>query len=153
VNVYYVTDAAAAEAIVRDGFRDGKGSLDVGPTWPPVVLVSDEPLSVHDGAPGDEVVEVVVPDSASLEAKVFENVRGYREWCVSAHVLNEWPRRRLNTTDVEALEADRVRRPGRSADLLATLVRLRGNPFTETEGTSQRTTKTCPEKTRLPGQP
>ena len=122
-------------------------------TRPVGVLVSDEPLSVYEGAPGDEVVEVVVPDRTPLDAELLDDAEGYREWCVSAQVLNEWPRRRLNTTDVEALEADRVRRPGRSADLLATLVRLRGNPFTETEGTSQRTTKTCPEKTRLPGQP
>ena len=134
MNLYYVTDAAAAAAIVRDGFRDGKASLDVSPTWPLKVLVSDEPLSVYDGACGDEVVEVLLPDNTPRVSAPSDDAEGYREWCVSAHVLNEWPRRRLNTTDVEALEADRVRRPGRSADLLAALVRIRGNPFAETEG-------------------
>ena len=103
MNLYYVTDAAAAEASVRDGFRDGKGSLDVDPNWPHGVRVSDEPLSVYDGACGDEMVEVVVPDSSPLDAELFDEAEGHRQWCVSAHVLNEWPRRRLNTTDVEAL--------------------------------------------------
>ena len=134
VNLYHVTDAAAAEAIVRDGFRDGKASLGVAPTWPLGVLVNDEPLSVYDGASGDEVVEVLVPDSTPLDFERLDDAEGYHEWRLSAHVLNEWPRRRLNTTDVEALEADRVNRPGASADLLEALVRIKGDPFAETEG-------------------
>jgi len=133
VRLYHVTDAAAAEAIERNGFRDGEGDFGMAATWPLGVLVSDEPLSVYEGARGNEVVEVVVPDSMPVEAQFLDDMKGYRQWCVSAHVLNEWPRRRLDVTDVESLEADRVRQPGPSADLLAELVQVRGNPFGEAE--------------------
>jgi len=129
VKLFHVTDAATAKAISRDGFRDGEGHFDMAPAWPRGVVVSDEPLTVYEGARGDEVVEVVVPDSSPLAAELLESVEGYRQWRVSANLLNEWPRRRLDAADVEALEADRVRQPGPSADLLAEFVRLRGNPF------------------------
>jgi hypothetical protein len=133
VKLYHVTDAAAAEAISRDGFRDGEGHAGTASTWPRGVVVSNEPLTVYEGAPGDEVVEVAVPDSRPPAAEFLESVTGYRQWCVSADLLNKWPRRRLDAADVEALEADRVRQPGPSADLLAEFVRLRGNPFGDPE--------------------
>ena len=68
MKLYHVTDAAAAKAIEREGFKDGEGFFNMASTWPLGVLVSDEPLSVYEGARGDEVVEVVVPDGMPIEA-------------------------------------------------------------------------------------
>jgi hypothetical protein len=73
VRLYHVTDAAAAEAIECNGFRDGEGDFGMAATWPLGVLVSDEPLSVYEGARGNEVVEVVVPDSMPVEAQFWTN--------------------------------------------------------------------------------
>jgi hypothetical protein len=116
VKLYHVTDAAEADAIGRDGFRDAEGSF--GPTslWLLGVFVSDEPLAV---AEGDHVIEVVLPDSTPLEPHLVGQGEGYREWCVPAAVLNGCHRRRLDMAEVDA----------RSADLFEKFLRTRGDPF------------------------
>jgi hypothetical protein len=91
--------------------------------------VSDEPLIAYERAAADQLFEVILPDSTPLDKELPEDGRGYCEWCLPAHLLNQWPRRRLDMADVEALEAEQARRPGRSADLPAALVQERGNPF------------------------
>ena len=146
MKLYYVTDAAEAAALLRDGFRDADPKSGMTSTGLGGVLVNDEPLSVYEDARRNQLIEVVMPDSTPLENELLEDDKGYREWCVPAHMLNEWPWRRLDMTDVETLEAIRVRQLGPSADLLAELVRARGNPFGEDE---ERTASDdpCPDRT------
>jgi hypothetical protein len=116
VKVYHVAHTAAADEIMRHGFRDIETSVGTTPLWLAGVFVSDEPLAVTEG---DDVIEVVLPDSAPLENELIEADRGYREWCVPAAVLNQCPRRRLDMAEVDA----------RSADLFEEFLRTRGDPF------------------------
>jgi len=133
MKLYHVTDIAGADTVVRDGFRDEEGSFGIASIWLLGVFVSDEPLTVYETPDADHLIEVVLPDGTTLEHELPEDGKGYREWCLPAQLLNQWPRRRLDMADVEALETEQVGRPGRSADLLASLVQTRGNPFGKEE--------------------
>jgi hypothetical protein len=59
VTLYPTADAA--EAIMRDGFRDGEGSYGFVDFDLRGVFVSVLPADVNDGAKGDQVPEVVLP--------------------------------------------------------------------------------------------
>lgn len=98
----------AAEAILRDGFRDGHGSYGLALTG---VWVADTPLDINEGAHGDEVLEVTVPADVLTDYEVAEDGKGYREWCVPAALLNERGALRLLTeAEVDALyEAESLR--------------------------------------------
>jgi hypothetical protein len=116
VKVYHVAHTAAADEIMRHGFRDIETSVGTTPLWLAGVFVSDEPLAVTEG---DDVIEVVLPDSTPLENELVEADRGYREWCVPAAVLNGCHRRRLDRAEVDA----------RTVRLFEEFLRARGNPF------------------------
>ena len=54
------------------------------------VWVSDEPLGIHEGAGGEDLLAVTVPDDLDLGYyEVVEEGKPYREWCVPADLLNE----------------------------------------------------------------
>lgn len=86
---FHTTDAA--EAILASGFRDGTGNyLVVGVTLTGV-FIADHPVDCNEGAKGDQVLAIEVPDALDLDE--YEIVQedgdmGYREWCVPAHLLN-----------------------------------------------------------------
>ena len=102
MKLYHVTDSA--EAILRDGFRDGEGNYGLATTWLIGIFVSDEPLSVNEGAFGEQVLEVTLPDDAELhEYELIEYFKNYREWCVPAALLNGRQVRLLSHDEVEAL--------------------------------------------------
>jgi hypothetical protein len=83
----------AAEAIIRDGFRDGPGNylaLDVHPG----VWVSDEPLDERSGALGNVVLVVSgIPEAmiVQFEWVCADPPRGHREFVVPADLLNRYP--------------------------------------------------------------
>jgi hypothetical protein len=85
---YNTTTREDAEAILREGFRDGPPYpelLDICGVW-----LSDIPLDCNEGAKGDVVLEVTVSLSAE-DLSLFELIeegKPYREWCVPAGRLN-----------------------------------------------------------------
>lgn len=89
VVLYHRTRAESAEAILRDGFRDGSGnylteSLHSG------VWLSNVPLDENEGACGDVLLEVQL-DMTKDELAQYEWVeegKPYREWLIPAAVLN-----------------------------------------------------------------
>jgi hypothetical protein len=86
VTLYHTTDAA--EAIMRDGFRDGEGSYGFVDFDLRGVFVSVLPADVNDGAKGDQVPEVVLPDDVDLdEWSIVEEGHPAWEWCIPAEVL------------------------------------------------------------------
>jgi hypothetical protein len=102
--MYHTTDAA--DAILRDGFRDGEGSYGFVDLTLRGVFVSALPADVSDGAKGDQVLEVVLPDDVDLdEWSIVEEVHPAWEWCIPAQVLNTRASVRLMTED----EVDAVR--------------------------------------------
>ncbi len=88
MRVFHVTDAAAALAILAEGFRDGTGSFMLEDFELCGVWVSADPLTANEGAWGDTVLEIEIVESDIAEFEVIEEGKPYREWCVPAAVLN-----------------------------------------------------------------
>ncbi|WDT90766.1 hypothetical protein H0E86_03895 [Streptomyces sp. SCSIO-PteL053] len=104
---FHATDAAAA--ILRDGFRDGDGGYMLIGLDLCGVFLADEPVGPNEGAKGDDVLEVVLPDGVALDDyEIVEDLKGYREWCVPADLINRRGRVR-QLTEEEALEASSAR--------------------------------------------
>jgi hypothetical protein len=78
---YHTTDQA--EAILRDGFHDGTGSYMFAGLTLTGVFVSRWPVDVNEGAKGEQVLEVALPDDLDLEPwEIAEEDRQVWEWCV-----------------------------------------------------------------------
>jgi hypothetical protein len=89
IRLYHCTDASAAEAILRDGFRDGCDTYMTDQQFEGVWL-SDSPLGPNEGVWGDVLLEIrfkVPPDDLS-DFEWIEEGKGYREWLVPAVLLN-----------------------------------------------------------------
>src|SRR4051812_17399614 len=100
--VYHRTTAAAAEAIMQDGFRDSTGRF-MTSSEHTGVWVSNVPLDENEGAHGDTVLEVSVDESHIAEYEWIQDI-GYREWLVPAVVLNSQTTvRRLSESEVDEI--------------------------------------------------
>lgn len=80
----------AATAILAAGFRDAEGNYLTLNVYSGV-WVSDCPLGENEGAAGDRVLAVDVPETAIADFEWIEELKGYREWLVPADVLNRYP--------------------------------------------------------------
>lgn len=86
---FHTTTSDAAAAILDVGFRDGVGSYGFGTTEVRGVFVAAVPADVSDGASGDTVLEVVVPEDVDLAPyAIVEDGHAVWEWVVPAAVLN-----------------------------------------------------------------
>jgi hypothetical protein len=98
----HVTDAG--EAILRHGFRDSTGSYMLATLTLTGVFISDQMLDINEGAKGEDVLEVVLPDDLTLnEYELVEDLKTYREWCVPARLLNAGRVRLLSEREVDAI--------------------------------------------------
>ena len=88
--LYHRTNAA--KAILRNGFRDCKGSyMFEGNFTLRGVFFSDRPLDCNDGANGDQLLQVTLPDSLDISAhELIEEDKTYREWCIPAQLINRY---------------------------------------------------------------
>jgi hypothetical protein len=102
---YHTTDAA--DAILRDGFRDATGSYMLGGFELTGVFLGDSPMDVNEGAKGDQVLQIKFRDPIDVDAyELVEEGKTYREWCVPAALINDHAEVTLLTDDV--LEAERL---------------------------------------------
>lgn len=102
---YFHTTDAVPE-ILFEGFRDGEGSYMLAETTLRGVFISDVPLDVNEGAKGEDVFEVVLPDDIDLaDYELVEDLKPYREWCIPAELLNTHGKVRLLTPE-EAAECN-----------------------------------------------
>ena len=98
---------AAAEAILRDGFRDGRSTYLTDMVFEGV-FVSDVPVDINEGAQGEQLLTVRLceRDIAQYE---FRDLTGlwnlFREWCIPARILNESGTTRL-LSEFEILDAE-----------------------------------------------
>jgi hypothetical protein len=85
MRVFHRTDAA--EAILRSGFQDGRGSYmtDRERTG---VWVSDVPLDINEGARGDVLLSIEVPEEVIIPFEWIEEGKPYREFLVPSSILN-----------------------------------------------------------------
>lgn len=94
---FHTTDAATA--ILRDGFRDATGGYGFAITLTGV-FIADQPLDVNEGCKGEDVIAIDLPEDLDLdEFEIVEELKGYREWCVPAELINSRGRLRLLTED------------------------------------------------------
>ena len=93
--LYHRTDHA--DAILSVGFRNGEGTYMTEQVWRGVWL-SDRPLDANEGAYGDAVLFVEIPEDAVAEYEWVQDI-GYREFLVPAEVVNRYPVRAAATCE------------------------------------------------------
>ena len=79
----------AADAIRSDGFRDGEGTYGTAQLFRGVWL-SDEPLDIGQGASGDTLLTLEIPESSLRKYEWVEDEKTYREFLVPAEIVNRF---------------------------------------------------------------
>lgn len=92
--LYHRTNEAAA--ILAEGFRDGRGRYMTAVEFSGVWL-SDRPLDFNEGAAGDTLLTVEVPEQAIIDYEWAEDGKPYREFLVPAEVVNRYGRPQVVT--------------------------------------------------------
>lgn len=98
---------AAGQEIMRSGFHDSVDSY-MTTRLHRGVWVSDVPLDVNEGASGDDLIVVDVPDELFARYEWIEDGKPYREALVPARLLNLCPRRLTETGATAAAHAVEV---------------------------------------------
>ncbi len=86
--LYHVTTAVIAEQILQHGFRDGIGRYLTDQEWSGV-WVSNAPLDINEGAEGDTVLRIELPEKVIADYEWVEEGKPYREWLIPARLINE----------------------------------------------------------------
>ena len=87
MNLYHRTTKASADAILRDGFKDGTGHYLTDELHSGVWL-SNEPLDCNEGATGDVLLEVIMSEVDVAAYEWVEEGKPYREWLIPAAIVN-----------------------------------------------------------------
>jgi hypothetical protein len=101
--LYRRTDQA--DAILHGGFRDAEGAFGFDGVTLQGVFLSDVPVDCNEGAQGDRLLEVTLPEGC-CEFDYYELVeqdpssKSYREWCFPAAVLSSHAKIRLLEEDL-----------------------------------------------------
>jgi hypothetical protein len=107
-----------ADTIIRDGFRDGEGFYLTTHRYRGVWL-SNRPLDENEGAEGDIVLQVKIPEDVVSEYEWIEEGKPYREFLVPAEIINRYGPPRVVIDDRDWPEHQRAReRLGLSRPLL-----------------------------------
>jgi len=83
--VYHRT--SAAQAILSGGFKDATGTYMTRNEYTGVWL-SDEPLDINEGADGDTILTLDIPETILVEWEWVEEGKGFREFLVPAKIVN-----------------------------------------------------------------
>ena len=75
--VYHRT--AYGKTIQCDGFLDGEGTYLTSEVWRGVWVSADSPLGENEGAHGDDVLALEIPDALFVKYEWVEDLKGYRE--------------------------------------------------------------------------
>lgn len=114
---YHRTDAA--DSIRRHGFCDSTGTFGYATRKLTGVWISNMPLDINEGARGDDVCEITIPDDIDMRAyEQIEHLKPYREWIVPAELINSRASsiRWLTLEEVDEI-TDRVPRKVRNFEL------------------------------------
>lgn len=79
----------AAPEILKSGFVDGHGKYLTDRVWCGVWF-ADRPLDINEGADGDVVLAVDIPDDLLEYYEWVEENKAYREFLVPAEVVNRY---------------------------------------------------------------
>jgi len=78
-----------AREILTEGFRDGKGRYMTDREWEGVWF-SDRPLNLNEGAGGDTLLAIEIPENAIAEYEWIEDGKPYREFLIPASLANQY---------------------------------------------------------------
>lgn len=78
-----------SESILEHGFRDGEGTYMTAIIHKGVWL-SDRPLTIFEGAKGDDLLLLEIPDDVLEPCEWVEDAKPYREFLVPAAVVNQY---------------------------------------------------------------
>lgn len=81
MRLYHRTESSYAATILAHGFADGAG-MDM------TVWLSDRPLDINEGAHGDAILLVELPEEEIVEFEWVEDEKPYREWLIPAQIVN-----------------------------------------------------------------
>lgn len=87
MRLFHRTDEA--DAISREGFRDGSGTYMTSSVYTGVWL-SDQPLDANEGAGGRFLLVVEIPEEVVAPYEWVEEGKGYREFLVPANLVNNY---------------------------------------------------------------
>jgi hypothetical protein len=127
---------AAANEIVAHGFRDGAGYY-LTNTIHEGVWLADRPLNDDEGAKGDDLLGVVIPDELLAQYEWVEETKPYREFLVPAAVVNEYGPPRFVDEDQLFLVAccgPKLAKAARAADLYISALFKKARAFAEKRG-------------------
>jgi hypothetical protein len=80
VTVRYFHTTHAADAILRDGFRDNTSNYLMSALTLTGVFIADRPLDANEGAKGDQLLEIELPGDLDLhEYELVEDQKPHRE--------------------------------------------------------------------------
>jgi hypothetical protein len=101
----------AADAILKEGFRDATGfygfDLEQSGVW-----VADRPLDANEGARGNRLLIIELPEDVFREHEYTEEGFPYREAIIPAAVLNRYgPPRECTPEEEEQAPDDRFHPP------------------------------------------
>lgn len=88
MRLYHTTEVA--DKILEEGFRDGEGQYMTANTYRGVWL-ADMPLDVNEGAWGEDVLVVEMPEAVVAQYEWAEERKAYREFLVPAATVNLYP--------------------------------------------------------------
>ena len=77
----------SADAILKEGFRDTAGTYGTGQVFQGVWL-SKTPLDVNEGAAGDTLLVINIPEEVVAEYEWIEEGKPYREFLLPAEIVN-----------------------------------------------------------------
>jgi hypothetical protein len=89
MKLYHRTTQLAAEAIMRAGFRDGRGFYMTSQEWEGVWL-SSKALDENEGAVGPVLLSIKIPQKTVAQYEWIQEGLGYREFLVPAELVNRY---------------------------------------------------------------
>jgi hypothetical protein len=98
VILYHRTTKASARKILRVGFRDSSRTYGTSRTHRGVWL-SNMPLACNEGAWGDIVLQIDLPEQAIADYEWIEEGKPYREWLVPARLITKQAQARIIVVD------------------------------------------------------
>lgn len=90
----------AAEAILSEGFKNSIGYFKTTKKHE-CVFISDYPLDSNEGAKGEQLLMLEIPESEVLPYEWKEKGKPYREFGVPDHILNRYGKPTLIDEDSE----------------------------------------------------
>jgi hypothetical protein len=87
----------ASKQILQDGFKDATDTYMSGNSYSGVWFSADYPLDINEGAKGDKVLMLEIPNHIFDKYEWIEEDKPYRESLLPANIVNELGKPKLLT--------------------------------------------------------